>query len=264
MDTQQVIIEAIKGLILINFIRYAMIAAPAFLLFYILFRNKWAFKKIQSVFPKRKDYLREFGYSMLTVLMFTLVAFFTFAPQLRPYHLRYDHISDYGWVYWVISIVLMLLIHDTYFYWTHRVMHHPKLFRIFHAVHHQSTNPSPWASYAFHPLEGIVEALVIVPIVFLIPFHASAMFVFLMIMMSYNVYGHLGYELFPKGFNNHYIGRWLNTSINHNQHHQYFIGNYGLYFLFWDRWMGTLREDYDQEYQQYDLKINAFKKRNSL
>jgi sterol desaturase/sphingolipid hydroxylase (fatty acid hydroxylase superfamily) len=31
-------------------------------------------------------------------------------------------------------------------------------------------------------------------------------------------------------------------------HHQYFKGNYGLYFLFWDRIMGTLREDYDARF----------------
>ena len=71
-------------------------------------------------------------------------------------------------------------------------------------------------------------------------------------MMAYNVYGHLGYELFPKAFNMHPIGRWLNTSVNHNQHHKKFTGNYGLYFLFWDRWLGTIRDDYNREYQELD------------
>ena len=35
----------------------------------------------------------------------------------------------------------------------------------------------------------------------------------------------------------------------HNQHHQFFDGNYGLYFTFWDRMMGTLRADYDGQYE---------------
>jgi len=71
----------------------------------------------------------------------------------------------------------------------------------------------------------------------------SALFVFLVFMTVYNVYGHLGYELYPKSFNKNFFGKWLNTSVSHNAHHSKFNGNYGLYFLFWDRWMGTLRPD---------------------
>ena len=95
-------------------------------------------------------------------------------------------------------------------------MHHPKLFKYFHLVHHKSTNPSPWAAYAFHPLEGIVEAGVIIPMVFLFPVHPRAVLLFLFFMIIYNVYGHLGFELFPKGFNKHWLGRWMSTSVNHN------------------------------------------------
>jgi len=68
---------------------------------------------------------------------------------------------------------------------------------------------------------------------------------FFLFMMLYNVYGHLGWELFPKNFQRSAVGKWMNTSVNHNQHHQFFKGNYGLYFLWWDRWMKTIRPDYD-------------------
>jgi len=61
---------------------------------------------------------------------------------------------------------------------------------------------------------------------------------------------HLGYELYPTGFSKSRSGRWINTSVNHNFHHQFFKGNYGLYFLWWDRWMGTLRPDYDQRFDE--------------
>jgi sterol desaturase/sphingolipid hydroxylase (fatty acid hydroxylase superfamily) len=76
-------------------------------------------------------------------------------------------------------------------------------------------------------------------------------------MMVYNVYGHLGYELYPKGFASSRIGLWINTSVNHNQHHQYFNGNYGLYFLWWDRWMGTLREDYSKEFDAVKTRVST-------
>ncbi|MEO6316932.1 MAG: sterol desaturase family protein [Chitinophagaceae bacterium] len=143
----------------------------------------------------------------------------------------------------------MFIIHDTYFYWTHRLMHHKKLFRLFHLVHHHSTNPSPWAAYSFHPLEAVVEAGIFAVFLFIIPVHPLHFYIFFFFMIVYNVYGHLGYELYPKGFSRHWLGKWVNTSVSHNQHHQYFKGNYGLYFTFWDRLMGTIRNDYEKQFE---------------
>jgi lathosterol oxidase len=113
-----------------------------------------------------------------------------------------------------------------------------------------STNPSPWAAFAFHPYEAIIEAGIVVVIAFIMPVHPLALALFLLFMMVYNVYGHLGYELYPNGFSRSWLGRWINTSVNHNQHHQFYKGNYGLYFLWWDRWMGTLRPDYDEKFDE--------------
>ena len=41
------------------------------------------------------------------------------------------------------SLVLMVILHDAYFYWTHRLLHHPAFFERFHRVHHLSTTPTP-------------------------------------------------------------------------------------------------------------------------
>jgi Delta7-sterol 5-desaturase len=238
------------ALFLVVFLRYVVVAALAFAIFYGFKKKSWSFKKIQAAFPKSKDYWREFGYSVLTAIIFTLVGWMLFMTPIRKYTQLYTDLNTYGIFYFIVSILLMLLIHDAYFYWTHRLMHHPKLFKYFHKVHHQSVNPSPWAAFAFHPLEAVVEAGIMVVIAFVMPVHPAAIGLFLLIMMIYNVYGHLGYELYPKGFSQSRIGKWINTSVNHNQHHQYFKGNYGLYFLWWDRWLGTLRTDYDEAFDR--------------
>lgn len=229
--------------------RYSFFAGLAFLLFYVIFRRKWLYKKIQLRFPENKDYLREFGYSMLTIFIFTTVTYPLIAvPSIAKYTTRYAEISEYGWFYYFALFPVLFVMHDTYFYFAHRLMHHRKLFNLFHLVHHKSTNPSPWAAYAFHPLEAIVEVGIVVVFLFTVPIHKTHLLLFFLMMIVYNVYGHLGYELYPKGFHKTRIGRWINTSVNHNQHHQYFKGNYGLYFLFWDRVLGTIREDYDTRY----------------
>jgi lathosterol oxidase len=235
-------------------LRYAIIASLGYLIFYVIYRNRWQYRKIQLRFPGANDYGREIGYSLLTAVIFTAVGYLTFMTSFRSYTWMYTSITEYSILYLLVSIVLLLVVHDTYFYWTHRLMHHPRLFRYAHLTHHKSTNPSPWAAMAFHPIEALIEALYVTVAALLFPLHPLAIFIFLLIMMTYNVYGHLGYELYPKGFSRSRIGKWINTSVNHNQHHQHFNGNYGLYFLWWDRWMGTLREDYDEAFDRVPRK----------
>lgn len=254
----QTLIELIARISTFNLMRYLIVAGVFFLVFYVLFKKKWLPKKIQNRFPNNKDYYREISYSILSLFIFMLIGLIAIRSPLAQEGLRYESFTEHGIGYWFFSVLLMIIVHDTYFYWTHRSMHHPKIYRLFHKVHHQSTNPSPWAAFAFHPLEGIVEAGIIFPITFLIPHHVSALFAFLIFMTVYNVYGHLGYEIYPKGFNKNSIGKWFNTSVAHNAHHAQFKGNYGLYFLFWDRWMGTLRTDYDSSFQEVDqLRSNS-------
>lgn len=228
--------------------RYFFIAGTAFFIFYILLKKAIQHKKIQQKFPKASDYLREISFSLISMSIFACIAA-TVLVILKPYTLLLDEPFAYGILYYVFSFLMMILLHDTYFYWTHRFMHHPVLYKYIHLVHHRSTNPSPWTAYAFHPFEAVIEAGIFVLIAFTIPAHITTIILFFLFQIIYNVYGHLGWEIYPKKMNQHFIGKWLNTSVSHNQHHQFFDGNYGLYFTFWDRMMGTLREDYDEQYE---------------
>jgi sterol desaturase/sphingolipid hydroxylase (fatty acid hydroxylase superfamily) len=230
--------------------RYYIIAGLLFLVFYILKKKKWHYKKIQPRDAKTIDFLREILYSSSTILIFSLFIYILYLPSVAPHTTRYLNISDRGWLYYFAVFPLLFLVHDTYFYWFHRLMHHPRLFKHIHLVHHKSTNPSPWAAYAFHPLEAIIEQGIIFLFYFTIPIHITHLVFFFLFSIIYNAYGHLGYELYSSKFSKSKIGRWINTSVNHNQHHQYFKGNYGLYLLFWDRMMGTIREDYDQQFEE--------------
>lgn len=231
--------------------RYFLLAGFAFMFWYLIWQKKLFFKKIQPRFPKQKDYVREIIYSIITMLIFAAVPLLLIQnPAIRPHTNYYTDIHQYGLFYFYAAFVIMLLMHDTYFYWAHRLMHHPRIFKYVHLVHHQSTNPSPWAAYSFSPLEAIVEAGIVPILLFTLPITIYHLSLFFLFMIVYNVYGHLGWELYPKWFSRHWVGKWVNTSVNHNQHHQYFKGNYGLYFLFWDRIMGTIRPDYEKQFEE--------------
>lgn len=227
------------------FVRYFIIAGVAYLLFYVLLKNKLVHQKLQSKFPERARIIFEMLHSVQTILIFAACATLVIGI-FNKYTNMYANISDYGMNYYLLTFPLMFLIHDTYFYWMHRFMHLPVVFNYVHLVHHKSTNPTPWASYSFHFLESLLETAIIPIIAFTLPVHKSALILFLLLQLIYNVYGHLGFELYPRNFSKSVVGKWINTSVAHNMHHKYFTGNYGLYFLFWDRWMGTLNKDYDK------------------
>ncbi|HNR20848.1 MAG: sterol desaturase family protein [Bacteroidetes bacterium] len=236
------------GLYVANTLRYLIIAGGAFVIFYVVLKHKFSSKRIQKKFPSNKDFVREIIYSLLTFVIFSFIGIFISLCKRNGFTLMYNDINDYGIVWYVISIILMLLLHDTYFYWTHRLMHHKKIFPVFHKVHHLSNNPSPWAAFAFHPLEAVIEGGILILIVFIIPSHLSAILIFLVIMTVMNVIGHLGYELYPKNFLKNSFSRLNNTSTHHNMHHRLVNCNYGLYFNWWDKWMGTNHKDYNSEF----------------
>lgn len=234
---------------LFQFIRYIFIAGGAYWLFYHIKKEGWYYRKIQQKFPQNKDIRREIRYSVLTMLIFSAVGLGIYFLRTLGWTQIYTEVGVYGWLYLIFSVVLAIFWHDTYFYWTHRIMHYPKLFPYFHKVHHLSHNPTPWAAFAFHPLEAVVEAGVLIFMVVLIPMHPIAIFLFLIFMVIMNVLGHTGYEIFPPNFLKTRMGRWQNTPTHHNMHHQLGKGNYGLYFNFWDRWMKTNFKHYEATFE---------------
>lgn len=230
--------------------RYLVIAGVPFIIFYLLFPGRLKRLKVQQRIAARKDFIREIWHSMQSTVVFTLVGLLIFFTDLRKYTLFYRDIDAYP--LWVIPVTLVagLLIHDTYFYWLHRLLHHRSLFKATHLVHHQSTNPSPWTSYSFHVLEAIPEGLVLLPVVMILPMHTVTVALFVVVGFMINVYGHLGYEIMPRGFRTSWAFQVFNTSVHHNLHHSKFRGNYGLYLRFWDRVMKTEHPDYEKEYDR--------------
>lgn len=229
-------------------LRYLLLAGLAWLLGYVLFRQRWFHRKIVQHWPTSADVRREMAYSVLSVVIFGLTGAATILAGKHGWTQMYWRLADHslGW-FWG-SIACSIFIHDAYFYWTHRAMHHPRLFRRFHRVHHLSTNPSPWASYSFAPPEAIVQAAIFPLVAVLIPIHPLAFALVMLWQLTFNVLGHTGYEYHPRALMSSWLKRLLNTPTNHAMHHEKMQGNYGLYFNFWDRLMGTNHADYERRF----------------
>ena len=148
-----------------------------------------------------------------------------------------------AWPLWYLPLapLLYLLLHDTWFYWTHRWMHRPGPFRLCHAVHHASRPPTAWAAMSFHPLEAVIGAVVIPALVFVVPIHIAMLGLVLLVMTVMGVTNHMGWEMFPRRLVHSKLGDWLITASHHQRHHEQYQCNYGLYFRLWDRLCGTDR-----------------------
>jgi sterol desaturase/sphingolipid hydroxylase (fatty acid hydroxylase superfamily) len=233
-----------------TWVRYFLVAGLAWLLAYVVFKRRWFAHKIIPRFPESVEVRREIGYSLLTALVYGVVGASTFWMVDRGWTQIYHKINGRGQAWFWASVVVAIFIHDAYFYWTHRLMHHPKLFRRFHLVHHRSTNPSPWAAYSFAPLEAVVQAGIFPLLLVVMPMHILAFMTFMLWQITFNVLGHIGYEFFPRSWLAGWGGKFLNTPTHHVQHHERMRGNYGLYFNIWDRLMGTNHREYELRFAQ--------------
>jgi sterol desaturase/sphingolipid hydroxylase (fatty acid hydroxylase superfamily) len=140
----------------------------------------------------------------------------------------------------LFNIIAMLLIFETYFYWTHRLAHSvPQLYK-YHKVHHEYTQPN--ALTGFHG--SIVDALIsVVPGVALcmvvLDLHLYTIWMFLLIHALRTVIDHCGYEFPWNPFDFVPFGSCIQM---HNLHHSKNVGNYGLFWPLWDPICGTYIE----------------------
>jgi sterol desaturase/sphingolipid hydroxylase (fatty acid hydroxylase superfamily) len=162
-----------------------------------------------------------------------------------------------GWPTIVATFFALLVFNDAWFYSWHRFLHHPKLFRYVHAVHHKSVDVNPFSSYSFHWFEGLILGIWVMPIALLVPIYMPILGALSGIGLINNVVSHLGYEILPRRLIRIPLLRWINTSTFHNLHHSSLKGNYGLMFRFWDRILGTEHPHYESTFLQRGAKKQA-------
>lgn len=245
------VLEHFMNVLYFDLGRY-LIAAGVMTVLLLVFK-RWADnRQIQTRKATRKDYAREIGSSLRTVFVFGVTTLATLVgTEMGVINLQLDS-SSITTVIW--QFALIVLAHDAYFYWAHRAMHTKRMFKATHLHHHKSRTPTPWTAYSFSAWEAAIEAA-FVPLFLLatsllgITYVGFAMLFFLWHMIIRNVMGHAGHELFPAGWVDNPLTNWIATTTHHDLHHS--SGhNFGFYFTFWDKWMGTEHPRYKQEFRK--------------
>lgn len=223
--------------------RYLIAASLIAGLVWLLRRTRWASRKIQRREATRADLSREVFAAIRTVIVYTVMA----VPMVWAF--RHGYLHEYrepiGALAFGGYLTAMVLAHDTWFYWSHRAMHTRPLYRAFHRFHHRTITPTAWTAYSFAIPEAAVMFL-FMPVWFaLVPTPVPVVFTFLAIMILRNCMGHAGLELHPRGWASHPVLKWISTTTHHDMHHSTsYAHNFGFYFTWWDKLMGTEHPDY--------------------
>lgn len=219
--------------------RYFVAAGLFYGYYFRLKSDKFRDRRLGRKKLRRNQIRKEIGWSLKSSVIFALVGVGTFWLWQKGLTAIYLEADLYGYWYLPVSLLLVLLIHETYYYWVHRWMHNPRLYRHVHKVHHDSLTPTPWTAFSFHPWEALLEAIILPVILMIIPMHTFVLAVYLLLMTLSSVVNHLDIEIYSKAFRNTWLGKLLIGATHHHYHHEEFRTNYGLYFTFWDRIMKT-------------------------
>lgn len=228
--------------------RYIIAAPLTWLVLCVLLAPLLRGRKIRPDRPPARQHIVELLCSVRSVAVFSTVSLLTLGLEKAGLLWAADWRIHPGLVWTVVSLVLTVVAHDAYFYWAHRAMHHPRLFRTFHRRHHRSNNPTPFTAYSFDLAEAAVMAAFTPLWVLLFPVSWPAFGLFMLHQIARNVLGHSGYELFPAGRDGRPMVDWMTTVTHHDLHHAQAGSNYGLYFTWWDRWMGTENPRYHEAF----------------
>ncbi len=198
-------------ILFIDFLRYALAAGAVWLAARVVLRRRLAGRRILDAQPAPGQLRREFTYSLSTVLIFAANGLLIrLLVQNGTLQVHAD-VARCDWARWWASLVPIVVAHDAWFYWTHRALHHRRWFRAVHGRHHASLHPTPWAAYAFHPGEALVQAAFLPLFLLLVPVRGAVIALFLLHRILRNTIGHCARELFPWRWTRHGWLGWVNA-----------------------------------------------------
>ena len=220
---------------------YLLLASLVFFLTVYAFPRWYLRHRIQNRDWQAADIFREIFVSIISIVTGSLLLQVPYSAFFKAHSLVYQDPGYYCFVYIPFSFLLLLFLHDTNFYFFHRLLHRPFFFKTVHYLHHRSTHPSIFAASSFHTIETIFLTFWIIPITFLIPLNATMLSFTTILIYLHTFFFHYGVELLPRRFRSNKIGGWINTTTNHDLHHLELQSNFGSFLIFWDWCFRTLK-----------------------
>jgi len=223
----------------IIFVRYLVVSGLYHLVFFEFLKKAFQNRFLHKKTVKKSQLQKEIFWSFISGLIFAATGLLIYFMYTNGFTAIYTNFSTSSFLYIPLSIFIFLFIQDTYYYWFHRWMHLPKVYKYMHLIHHKSIHTSVLTSFSFHPLETIFQAAFLPIVIVILPMHTYAFLCVLLTMTISATINHAGVEIYPSGRFGKWFQKWFIGATHHDNHHIKFNYNYGLYFTFWDRLMKT-------------------------
>lgn len=205
-----------------------------------------SFTKYNPRFPEGKNSAFLWNNQLLDNLTFTLVSGvpimtgfevlsqWLYANGMAP---MVDITSHWGLVWVGVLLLSVPFWTEVHFYFIHRLIHWPPLYRAVHQLHHRNVNPTPWSGLSMHPIEHLLYFSVVL-FACLIPAHPIVMLAIFMRTALSPAGGHSGFDqLVAPGGGSMVIG-----GFPHQLHHKYFEVNYANALVPLDRLFGSFHD----------------------
>lgn len=158
---------------------------------YVFIFDKDTFKHPKFLKNQIRQEIYQSVVSMPVMAVLTAPLFYC---EVKGYSLLYLDVDKYGWWYMLLQFPLFLAFTDGCIYWIHRGLHHPAIYRHMHKSHHKWIVPTPYASHAFHPLDGYAQGIPYHVFPFILPLHKYA---YLVLFTLVNIWTVMIREFWP-------------------------------------------------------------------
>ncbi len=239
LSDYRILIVTFLVLSTVVFLRYLLFSGAYHWMFFVLFRKKFKKKMLFNQRLKAGQTKRELLLSFYSALIFSATGLGLLVLWQYGFTQIYTSLTDFPLWYLPVSVVLFLILHDSYYYWLHKWMHSSTWMRSFHMEHHKSVNTSVFTSFSFHPIESFLQAIIVPILLMIVPMHPIAL-VFTLLLMTFSaIINHGGVEIYPMKKDTKGLHHFIIGATHHDIHHRNSKKNFGLYFTFWDRLMNT-------------------------
>jgi|TARA_B110000240_G_scaffold64737_2_gene73741 lathosterol oxidase len=173
---------------------------------------------------------------VLNITFFQVLTMWLMANGYIP-AVSFNSLSIWFVVWFFLGFIYIPIWHAFHFYWVHRLLHIPVMYKKFHSLHHRNVNVGPWSGLSMHPVEHFlyVSSICIHWIILAHPIHL----IFHILWVGPGAcMSHTGYEeLLIKDKRKLALGTFY-----HQLHHRYYECNYGNREMPWDKWFGTFHD----------------------
>jgi lathosterol oxidase len=172
---------------------------------------------------------------MISMPLMSILTTPFFLAEVRGYAKMYDLADDAPFpLYNLLQFPIFIIFTDFFIYWIHRGLHHPLIYKHLHKPHHKWIMPTPYASHAFHPLDGWSQSVPYHVFPFILPLQKFAYVLLFIFINFWTILIHDG----------EYVANspLINGAACHTMHHLFFHYNYGQFTTLWDRLGGSYRQ----------------------